>query len=168
MFSVGLLMRKLTPKIVLAGWCLLVLYRLVVYVMGSVWPSYASSPFWVFRAGAVLVPGIGGWLAWRLYVRPRRSVAVWFVVFCLLLFWKLCLSEIVFRMHPAMGGYRFGGAVAAWWDLVTSNLVRATTTMLSLALVLFSLVYWPRYCMRGKARNEALNSESDLKTGRVT
>src|SRR5580765_2709930 len=140
-------MQKVTPRIVLAGWGLWVFWRLFLLFTASVWRSGGSPVAWGMTIGGFVVPAIGGWLAWQLYARPRRSVAVWFAVFCILLLWKFYVGEIVFRMHPAMGGLTFSGAAAAWWSSVTASVISAITTVLSLVLLLFSLVYWPRYCL---------------------
>jgi hypothetical protein len=148
--------RPRLAKIVLSAWCLWVLYRLIVFFTDSISRHRNSWVDWSVPFGAVLVPAIGCWLAWRLYARPRRGLAVWFVVVCLILLWKFCFGMIVFQMLPSMGGLTFSAAVAAWWSLTTSSLISAAMTVFSLALILFSTAYWPVYCLRRRVQNDGL------------
>ena len=141
-------MRKITPKILLGGWSLWIVYRLIMFCTDPIWRSGGGPMMWSGPIGMLAVPALGGWLAWRLYLRPRRSTAIWFAVLCVLLLWKFCFGDIAFRMLPAMGSHTFGGAVAAWWSLVTSSLLSAVATVFSLPLVLFSIFFWPAYCLR--------------------
>ena len=158
---------KLTPRIVLGAWSLWVLYRFVVFLTESASRPSGSALLWAASIGAFLVPAIGCALAWRLYVRPRKGIAVWFVVFCLILLWKFWLGGILLSVRPSIiGSQTLYEAFRNWWTAVTSSL-RAAATLLSLVLVLFSLVYWPAYCMRRKMRIEALDGAAALGDGRA-
>jgi hypothetical protein len=163
--ALWLLMQKAAPKIVLSGWCLWVLYRLAVFFTDSI-PRSAGATDWGAAIGGVLVPAIGCWLAWRLYARPRRGLAIWFTLVCLILLWKFCLASIMFRMFPSMGGLTLSGAIAAWWSLAASSLISAAMTVFSLGLIIFSLAYWPAYCLK-RGRAAAHGATAALGAGRA-
>jgi hypothetical protein len=123
---------------------------------------------WAASIGAFLIPAIGCSLTWRLYFRPRKGLAVWFVVFCLILLWKFWFGGILLSMSPSIMGYHtFYEALKGWWLGETSSFLRAVRSLLPLGLVLFSLVYWPVFCMRRKMRIEALDGAAALGDGRA-
>ena len=141
-------MRKIAPKVILAGWCLWVLQRIVVLVGDPVWHSGGSSFIFGSVFGAVMVPAIGAWLAWRLHMRPSRGVALWFVAICLLSLWKFCFAEILLRIYPSSAGHTLGWAVQDWWASHASSVTHAITKFGSLTLVVFSMVYTIPLCRR--------------------
>jgi len=64
---------------------------------------------------------------------------------CLFALWRFFLGEVVFHMHPQMGGLSFGASLADWWQRMTSSALRAFLVLPFAAFVTVSLIVWPVY-----------------------
>jgi hypothetical protein len=144
-------------KIFFAAWGVWLVYLLIRVATDSVWtkPGAAYIEYSATFGGAIVL-SLGAWLAWRLYQRPSRSTAVWLIIICAILVWKFWVGGIIFFMHPSLGGYSFGDAVARWWSRSISGFGVALATFLPLLLIAASVIYWPGYCR--KRRIEVIDS----------
>ena len=138
-------MKNLVPQISAVGWASWILTGIVLAI---VYPSWSSFP----SAGAVLqtvinfgVKGAGVVLSFQLARRPHRGVAFILAGICLFAFWRFFIGEVVFHMHPQMGGLSFGASLADWWLRTTSSTVRAVIVLPFAAFVTASVIVWPFY-----------------------
>ena len=170
-------MKKATSNVVLAGWGLWVLYGLVLLFvaltrhLGGDRYSWAAHDryYWAAHIGSALIPALGGWLAWRLYLRPRPALAIWFVLVCLLLLWKFFIGYTIVKLLTTPG-HSLGGAIAVWWRTVAAaNAFSAIAHILVLALLLFSMACWPALCLKHRSRkdNPASSSPRPLQVGQA-
>ena len=147
--------REVFPRIILALWAIWFLYQLNSLILN---PAFRSSDKTVFDwtyigatvCGTLGVIGITGWLAYRLFRRPRTVTAVWFIILSLLLLWKFCIANLLVFMSPQMGEHTFFESIPLWWSFVNSHPLRTFEQLFYPIFILMSLVYWPFYCGKRK------------------
>jgi hypothetical protein len=138
------------PKLLVTAWCLWVLLRIIRVVPNPVWTSPTSTNVKAVWLGSLLIPVLGCWLAAQLYREPRRGLTLWFAAVCLIVLWKFWIANIVFLMHPIMGGYSLGGACEEWWHRSTSGVLPFLDSIPPVILAIVSAAYWLRRCFGGK------------------
>jgi hypothetical protein len=151
-------MKKNFAMILVGGWWLWAIHQAFDAAIGlgrALWHS-SLDPGAIGRSlgyaiGWGLIPALGAWLAWQLWRRPRRSVAVWFSLVCIFSLWKFWIGIIVVRMLPAIAGESFAEAIGTWWHYSTSSLGRFLDFVPPIILLLVSLCYWGRHCVSSAA-----------------
>jgi hypothetical protein len=147
--------RELFPRVILVLWAIWFLYQLNSLILNPAFRSADKTLFhWTYISATVFGTlgfiGITGWLAYRLFRRPRTVTAVWFIILSLLLLWKFCIANIFAFMSPKMGEHTLFESIALWWSFVTSHPLRTVEQLFYPIFILICLVYWPFYCGKRK------------------
>lgn len=158
--------RELFPRIILVLWAVWFLYQFICLLQNpTVRPSHARTAYqWHMVIGSALggpfFVGVTGWLAFRLFARPRMVTATWFILFCLILLWKFWIGPILIHTFEKWGDHTLIDAIGRWWSSSTVNLRSALEFLGAPILLLISLLYWPFYCGKRKLHTSAVSSTS--------
>ncbi len=96
----------------------------------------------VIAAGCLLT----GFLA----KRPRAGLAVTLLVLSTFLLWKNFVADIVWRMHPALGGYTFTQSLAICWSSHTLGLLQFVLWVAPIILIVASMIFYPLYALMSR------------------
>ena len=138
-------MRRLVPRLSLAGWSVWLLLSLG---LALAYPSRHTTLLTVISSGIDFgIKGGGIVLSVMLCQRANRGLAFLLAGLCLFTFLRFYLGDILFHMLPQLGGLTFAGAVADWWQRNTSSVLRAIVVMPFGVFLAGSLVTWPWYAL---------------------
>jgi hypothetical protein len=133
-------------KIGFAAWCLWLVVELAVVITHL--PGREASTFaWGATVGGIPMIAGGCVLTWALPRRPRRGLSIVLAILSALLFWKFYVSEIVFGLHPNLGGYTISQSVSAWLSRHTSGIGHFALWFPPIVLLAASFAFYPIYCI---------------------
>ena len=139
-------MCKFATKVLFAAWCGWLAVHICV-VVSQRFGTAASVLVWAVTLGGVMMIAGGCVLSGLLIRFPNRGLSVVLAVLSGSLLWKFYVGEIVFSMHPELGGYTFSQAVAAWVSRHTVSVSRFLLWFAPMILLGASLVFYPIYCI---------------------
>lgn len=133
------------PQISLAGWAIWLVVGLLMDLVHR-FQSFASMGLVQGMIG-IGIKGGAILLSFLLIQRMSRRLALLLAFFSLWAFWRFFLGDIVFRMHPELGGLPFPTSVANWWARSTVDIPTTLSVVPFVVLTIVSAIGWPFYAL---------------------